>query len=110
MAAAAAILGGVLLARPFGPHTGGLVGDVADELDQPLPVATADEVNIISVRPGDADAVVTQPPVFGSFDVASGSDVKLEEAEPYRAGGKAPWLGGEQVPMIVAPAAAATEP
>jgi hypothetical protein len=109
MAAAAAVLGGVLLARPFWPQPGGLAGDVADELNDPLPVATAEEVNIISVLPDDADAVVTQPPVFGSFDVASGSDVKLEEAEPYQAGGKAPWLGKGAVPMIVAPGAA-TEP
>jgi anti-sigma factor RsiW len=110
LAAAAAVLGGVLLARPFWPQPGALVGDVGEELNEPLPVATAEEVNIISVRADDADAVVTQPPVFGSFDVASGSDVKLEEAEPYRAGGKAPWLGRGTVPMIVAPAAAATEP
>ncbi|HZY85935.1 MAG TPA: hypothetical protein VFE78_13960 [Gemmataceae bacterium] len=110
LAAAAAVLGGVLLARPFWSGTGGLIGEVADELNEPLPVATADEVNIISVRADDADAVVTHPPVFGSFDVASGSDVKLEEAEPYQPGGKAPWMGGGQVPMIVAPAAAATQP
>jgi hypothetical protein len=109
MAAAAAVLGGVLLARPFGPAPAGVVvGELDDALNQPLPVASAVEVNILSVRPDDADAVVAQPPVFGSFDVVSADDVKLEGAEPAQPGDKAPWLGGGQVPMIVAPAA--TEP
>jgi anti-sigma factor RsiW len=109
MAAAAAVLGGVLIARPFGAGPGAWVNEMDDALNEPLSVASADEVNIISVRADDADAVVAQPPVFGSFDVASSGDVKLEEAEPYQ-GGKAPWMGGGQVPMIVAPASAATEP
>ncbi len=110
MAAAAAVLGGVLLARPFTSAPGRLVGEIEDALNEPLPVASADEVNIISVRADDADAVVAQPPVFGSFEVASRGDVQLEEAEPAQPGGKAPWMGGGPVPMIVAPASAATEP
>ena len=76
----------------------------------PLPVASAVEVNVISVRADDADAVVAQPPLLGSFDVAAAEDVKLEEAEPAQPGGKAPWMGGGQVPMIVAPAPADTGP
>ncbi len=110
MAAAAAVLGGVLLARPFASGPGQWVNEIDEAVNEPLPVASADEVNIISVRADDADAVVAQPPVFGSFDVASAGDVKLEGAEPSQPGGKAPWMGGGQVPMIVAPASAATEP
>lgn len=110
MAAAAAVLGGVLLARPFASGPGSLMGELDDALNQPLPVATAVEVNIISVGAGDADAVVAQPPVFGSFDVVSAEDVKLEEAEPALPGGKAPWMGGGPVPMIVAPAPADAGP
>ena len=110
MAAAAAVLGGVLLARPFAAGPGAWVSEVDDAVNEPLPVASGDEVNIIGVRAADADAVVAQPPVFGSFDVAARGDVTLEGAEPYQPGGKAPWLGEGQVPMIVAPASAATEP
>jgi anti-sigma factor RsiW len=110
LAAAAALLGGLLLARPFWAGPGAFVNDVEDELNEPLSVASGDEVNIISVRADDADAVVAQPPVFGSFDVAARGDVTLEGAEPYQSGGKAPWLDGGAVPMIVAPASAATEP
>jgi anti-sigma factor RsiW len=109
LAAAAALLGGLLLARPFWAGPGAFLNDMEDELNEPLVVAAGDEVNIISVRADDADAVVAHPPVLGAFEVVSSKDVKLEEAEPLRPGGKAPWLGGGQVPMIVAPAAA-TEP
>jgi anti-sigma factor RsiW len=109
LAAAAAVLGGLLLARPFWGGPGALVSDIEDELNEPLSVAAGDEVNIISVRADDADAVVAQPPLFGAFEVATAQDVTLEGAEPYQAGGQAPWMGGEYVPMIVAPAAA-TQP
>jgi anti-sigma factor RsiW len=104
MAAAAAVLGGVLIARLFASGPGAAVGDLDDTVNAPLPVALAVEVNVISVRADDADAVVAQPPLLGSFDVASAEDVKLEEAEPEQPGGKAPWMGGGPVPMIVAPA------
>jgi anti-sigma factor RsiW len=113
--AAAAVLSGVLLARPlWKTPTPGVpaVPGVTEEQEPegPFPVATAEEVNIISMDAKDADAVVMGQPLMGSFELAAPEDIQVLKVEPHPADGLVPRLEENPVPMIVASAAEGWEP
>jgi hypothetical protein len=102
--AVAAVLGGLLLARPFwprppfAPQTPVLS---TSESDEPFPVVTAGEVNIIRMDPQDHDAVVLGQPVLGPIEWAAPEDIRVLQVEPHPDGMR-PRLEEGPVPMIVA--------
>ena len=121
-ATAAAIFGGVVLARAFWPeHPTGpdrqevaqkTPAVIADEPDLPFPVAEVQEVNIISIDVEDADRVVMlgQPPM-GTFELAAPEDIEIVKMEPWPEDGRTPRLHrGPEVPMIVVAAVDRPEP
>jgi anti-sigma factor RsiW len=104
LSVAAAVLGAVLLTRSLrlpAPE------EAQDDLgEEPFPVATAQEINIIHMDAADADALaVGHPPILGSFDLAKPADVNLVKVEPAHPDGPLPWLEEGEVPMIVDPVA-----
>jgi anti-sigma factor RsiW len=122
LTAAAALLAGVVLARSF--WTDKLpenpVPEVADhqpqpapapEDEEPFPVATAGEINILSIDAADADRVVMGQPLIGTFEVAAPEDIEIVEMEPHPEDGRMPRLQrGPEVPMIIVASAGGREP
>jgi hypothetical protein len=116
---AAALVGGVLLARawwpagppepaPEGPGGGLVVGPQPapqlagdDDPNTPFPVATAGEVNVLSIDAQDADAVILHPPLMGEFELAEPADILVLEVQPAPDGGIEARLQPGPVPMIV---------
>jgi hypothetical protein len=116
LTAAAAILGGLALARVFWPGPAPLrqapeiVKKKAnepnlahEEPEEPFPVATTNEVNILSIDVEDADRVVTVgEPLMGLFEVAAPQEIDVEEMQPHAADGQTPrFQRGPEVPMIL---------
>jgi anti-sigma factor RsiW len=102
VAAAAAVLGAVLLARSLGP---GLLPPTnpAASAEEPFPVASAEDVTIISMDAHDLGAlVVGQPPVQeGPLEMASRDDVKVLNVEPaWPDGPVARFVQGDEIPML----------
>jgi hypothetical protein len=74
-----------------------------DDPNTPFPVASANEVNIISMDARDADALVMSgQPIMGPFELAAPEDIEVLKAEPPWQGAPVPRLGEGAVPMIVA--------
>ncbi len=111
--AAAALLGGVLLAGRYWPRAerpdqpdfareDSRKLPPGDEDDEPFAVVTAGEVNIISVHAGDADRLVMDQPLMGSLDFAAPEDIEVVKVGPDpEEGRRARLQRGEQVPMLV---------
>jgi hypothetical protein len=102
VAVAAAVLLAVLLTRLLGP---GLPrpGDPGPVEEEPFPVASAEDVNIIRMDAHDVGAlVVGQPPVQeGPLEMASRNDVKVLNVEPaWPDGPVARFVQGDEIPMI----------
>lgn len=102
-AVAAAVVLGVIVLGParLGQKT-------APSAVEPWPVATAADVEIISLDAADLKAlVVGQPPLREPLVLAAAGDVELENVEPDPTDGMVPRLRvetqGLTVPMIVAP-------
>src|SRR5262249_12798365 len=103
LVSAAALFGGVVLARALWPapppepvREGGQQqppppprGEPAPPEDEVFPVATAGEVDILSIDPRDADRVVLDQPLLGAFDLAAPADIEWITHE----------LGPERGPM-----------
>ncbi len=121
LATAAAILGGVLLARSLWPRrpepsNGPQIAKVnpvsheqpaslSEETGEPFPVATLGEVEIISVSAEDADRVLMGQPLLGTFEVVAPADVQIVKMEPHPDDGSMPsFRRGQEVPMILASA------
>jgi anti-sigma factor RsiW len=118
---AAAVFGGMLLARTF--WTGRPVApehpDVVKTLppagreaaeEEPFPVSAASEVNIISIDVDDANRVVMmgQPPM-GAFELAAPEDIEIVKMAPREDGWMPRLRRGPEVPMIVVAAAGNSE-
>jgi hypothetical protein len=103
-AATAAALAGVWLIPPWltpQPDRSIVVTPAPGEDDEPFPVALAREVNIISVHPRDADAIVMGAPLLGSLEWAESEDIEVIDADPHPVDGQVPWLEEGPVPMIL---------
>jgi hypothetical protein len=98
--AAAAALTVSLSARLFRPSPVG-PGDPGEL--EPYPVATADEVTVISMDVRDTEAlVVALPPIHGPLDFAAFEDIELVQADRLHQDAEAPHLDLQlAVPMIV---------
>jgi hypothetical protein len=114
LVAAAAVVGGVLVARVFSPEQTPEPEYVElpkpepkpvpqpEEPDEPFPVVPLGEVNIISIDAEDADRVVIGQSLMGEFELAASDDIDIVKMEPCVEDGQMPHLHrGEEVPMIV---------
>jgi hypothetical protein len=110
VAAAAAVLGGVVLARALWPvppvqpelATPLVKFDPADDNDQPFEVVSASEVDILQMDARDADRVVIGRPLLGTFELVSADEIEVVQVEADPDDGWMPRLqGGPEVPMIV---------
>jgi anti-sigma factor RsiW len=102
-AAAAAVLGVLLLKSPTNP---GAATDPADE--QPLAVATDGDIEIVSIQEADTDRlVVGVPPLRDPIKLASANDVELVKVEKDTDGmmPQVQMNAGPNAPMIIAPIA-----
>lgn len=107
---AAAVFGGVVLARALWPTPttakervpGVVIRDDAHSDDEPFPVAALSEIEIIRMDPNDADRVVLGVPLIGIMEFVSPDDVEMVLMEPGPEAGRRPFLhrdpGG---PMII---------
>jgi hypothetical protein len=105
---AAAMLGGVVLARHIwltptpSPDLGGIVQQTNPEDDEPFPVASLAEVNIIRLDPNDADRVVMGQPLIGLLEFVSTEEIDIVQVDPDPETDRMPFLhrnaGG---PMII---------
>jgi hypothetical protein len=113
--AAAALWGGLLLARPWwaprpltveeaqgGARPAPLLAKDDGEPDGPFEVIAAEDVNIIRMDARDADAVVVGAPLMEPFEVARPADIHVLGVQASRTDGKVPRLEAGGVPMIVA--------
>jgi anti-sigma factor RsiW len=108
---AAAAIGGVLLARALwpapqaepGPVEVGPVALAPAEDEEPFPVATAGEVNIIGMDPNDADRVLVGVPLMpASIELVGMEEVQIVGVEPDPEEGRMPHVGGSAGgPMII---------
>lgn len=86
-----------------------------EENEQPFPVASAEDVDIISVQAADARSlVVGEPPLAGPLVLGAPGDVKMRNIEPD-VDGMVPKVRmtteeGPAPPMIVAPLAREADP
>jgi hypothetical protein len=99
---AAAVLA-VLLARSLGTHG---VARPKQVVEEPFPVAEAEDVTIVSMDARDvAFLVVGEPPVSGDLEFARAEDIRIIKCErcPY-SGGLARLEQGDEVPMLVSAA------
>lgn len=120
VAAAAALLGGVLLARTFWPEReiepGGVVersepsGRAEAEDEEPFAVATASEVHIIGMDPQDADRVVVGVPLMGSIEFVGTEEVEIVHVDPDAEGGMPRVRRSVGGPMWIAARAEGDEP
>jgi hypothetical protein len=95
--AAALLLGLVLLYRPAGPSG-------ADDPAEPLTVASAADVEIISMEADDVSAlVVGHPPLREALVLADAGDIHVLDVEPGPNGSmpSVRWWTGVDAPMIV---------
>jgi hypothetical protein len=93
----AASLGLVLLARPLW-----MPPPVQDDGEEPYPVATAQDITIISMDARDTEhLVVGSPPVMEAMVLATQADITLVDMKPPRPEGPMPWLDKGPVPMIL---------
>jgi hypothetical protein len=98
---AAACLALLLLSRNYWPTTGNPPVAVPDG-EEPYPVASADEITIISMDPRDSGAlVVGLPPINGDMEWASWDDVTLVDAQPNDGGQKPGMHTTGTVPVIL---------
>lgn len=109
-ASAAAALAGALAARSLwvqppavGPEPERVASGPAED-EEPYPVARLSEVNIISMRPEDADRVVMGQPLLGTFEFASAEDIEIVQLDPDPEEGRVPRLRRSKgaPPIIVA--------
>ncbi len=109
LAAAAAILGGVLLVR-----SGWLIGPIPQPQlsdEEPYPVAESDDVNIISMDARDVAAlVIGEPPISGDLEFVQQADVRVIKCERCPHSGNVPRLARGEVPMFVTSVARAVDP
>jgi hypothetical protein len=122
LTAVAAVVAGMVLARslwtekaPDQPLPGVVenkaIEPTTPEDDEPFPVATVGEVNILSIDAADADRVAMGQPLFGTFEIAGPEDIEIVEMEPHPEDGRMPRLQrGPEVPMIVVASAGGREP
>jgi hypothetical protein len=97
-AVAAAVLAVVLLNRPHEPRV-----ILPPRLEQPFPVATDDEIRIISMDDADRAAlVVGLPPLREPLALLEPDEVTVDAIEPD-AGGMQPRFVGDSTPMIITP-------
>jgi hypothetical protein len=107
--AAAAALGGVLLARNLWPapavapeEPDGIAQQGPDANDEPFPVASLREVDILRVDPNDADRIVVGQPVMGTMEFVTTEEIDLVQVDGCPEDGTKPHLhrnaGG---PMII---------
>jgi len=106
---AAAVFGGILLARvrapapapfPFIEHGPGQIAGVED--DEIFSVASASEIHIIRVDVQDADRIVMDQPLIGTFELAAPEDINIVKVERNPDEGPMPRLQRRAgVPMIV---------
>jgi anti-sigma factor RsiW len=113
--ATAALIGAAWLARPWwAPVPGNPRGNLQvenkghdlqtrpeDDPNQAFPVALASEVNIISIRVEDAEAVALDVPLMGPFLWATMEDIQVLDVQPHQIDGQMPRLEPGSVPMIV---------
>jgi hypothetical protein len=100
----AAMIAGVLVARPLLPGVPAkpiLAREVAVEDNEPFPVVSADDVNILSVDACDADSLVMGPPLIGSFAVAESNDVEILSVGSVPMEGSQARLDASSVAMIL---------
>src|SRR5262249_22297939 len=72
--------------------------------DAPFPVASAREVDVLSIDPRDADRVVLGGPLLGTCDLVSPEDIEVIDREPDPDEGHMPRLQGgpnAKVPLVV---------
>jgi hypothetical protein len=97
---AAACLAALLVARAFWPTSG--KPPVTDPDDEPYPVASADDITIISMDPRDSRfLVVGLPPINGDMELAGIEDVTLESTTPNDDGQLPQMHTGGSVPVIL---------
>jgi hypothetical protein len=112
-ASAAAVFAGVLVARGFwveppviAPEPERVASGPAPtaEDEEPYPVALLSEVQIIRMRPDDADRIVTGQPLLGTFEFAAAEDIEIVQLEPDPEEGRVPRLRRSKgaPPIIVA--------
>jgi len=106
IATAAALVTGVVLARALwtgqNPEIGRVVPRPADDDEEPFPVVTAGDVNIIRVNAGDVDRVIVGESLLSPFEFASADDIVVMDVEPNWDEGTMPRLERRsEVPMIV---------
>ncbi|HXG11820.1 MAG TPA: hypothetical protein VNK04_18840 [Gemmataceae bacterium] len=98
LAAAAAVVLAVILSRPAG-----VAPPPAPEVVEPLPVATADDIEIISMDPADARAlVVGEPPVSGPLALLGPGEAAVDQVKSDMEG-MAPYYSRDDsaTPMVV---------
>jgi hypothetical protein len=106
--AAAAVILALLLAQSFWPKAAPVAASM-QRVEEPLPVAEAGDVTILSMDARDVAAlVVGEPPVCGAMPFARPEDIHVIRCErcPH-SGRRAELVQGGEVPMFVA---AALEP
>jgi len=119
LVSAAALFGGVVIARALWPaaeapvdptvvaqhgHAPAPAPPPAPEDDEVFPVASAREVDILSIDPRDADRVVLGDPLLGTFEWASPEDIEVLDREPDPEDGHMPRLQrgpNAKVPLVI---------
>ncbi len=106
--AAASVLLGLVLARSRSTTT---VPVPVPLVEEPFPVAEADDVTIISIDARDVAAlVVGEPPVWGDLEFARAEDIHVVRCERCPVSGRLARLEHEgEVPMFVSATVAAPE-
>ena len=123
LAATAAVLAGMVLASAFhiertnGPGSIEIASTPDSSLapdgdsDEPFPVATMGEVDIISINAEDADRVMIGQQLLGTFEVAGPNDIDIVKMEPDPEEGQMPRVHiALDVPMILVLAGEPKEP
>lgn len=110
-AAAAALFGGVLLARSLWPTPTTaeerLPQVAAIEVDdEPFPVAQLSEIHILRMDPNDADRVVLGQPLIGTMEFVLPEEIDLVEMGPAGAGKPPVPQRDAGAPMIIVATAA----
>jgi hypothetical protein len=103
IATAAALVTGVVLARALWPSPNDdAIVIVSVEEDEPFPVVTAGEVNIIRMNADDIDRVIVGEALLSPFEFAAADDIVVMDVEPNWDEGTMPRLERRsEVPMIV---------
>lgn len=116
LAATAAALGGLAAAAALWPAAPDAPPPLAQQQptppapapdDEVFPVASAGEIEILSLDPRDADRVALGVPLLGTFALAEPADIEVIEREPDPDDGMMPRVHGgpgAKVPLVVAAA------